>query len=940
MALSPMMQQYLNTKEQNKDCILFFRLGDFYEMFFDDAVLVSKELELTLTGKSCGLEERAPMCGVPYHAAENYIAKLVNRGYKVAICEQMEDPALVKGLVKREVVQIVTPGTVTSNSMLSEKESNYLCCVYMGEKNTGIAYCDVSTGELRATSVSNSPENDAVLNELVCIRAKEILINEQAKGYLNSDEITLLTDASVSFCGEEYFAQNHAEIVLKKQFGVASLEGIGLSESPECMTACGALFAYLEKTQKRELSHLIRLQLYTTGNHMSLDKATIRNLEITETLYDKNTKGSLFGVLDKTHTAMGSRKMKKWLREPLCNVEEINLRLDAVEALCDDVITRNNLKESLKKIYDLERLSGRLACGNANAKDLIALRNSLYFLPEIKSDTESSDSELLKRLSGEIRDLSDIYNMIDEAVVEDPPFTLTDGGIIKDGFSEELDGLKESIADAKKWITELEPTEKERTGIKNLKVSFNKVFGYYIEVSKSNLGMIPENYIRKQTLVNAERFITPELKQMEGIVLNAETKINRLEYDIFCSIRKEIMKSIRDIQLTADAVAAIDVLYAFAEVSSEMNYVKPEVNGGREILIEQGRHPVLEKMIKDGVFISNDIYLNDKESALLLITGPNMAGKSTYMRQTALIVLMAQTGCFVPAARAKIGAADRIFTRIGASDNLSQGQSTFYVEMSELAFILNSATEKSLIILDEIGRGTSTYDGLSIAWAVTEYLTDKRHRARTLFATHYHELTVLEGKLDGVKNLSVDVAEENGNIVFLHKIIEGSANRSYGIHVARLAGVPAAIYRRADEKLSELEEASETMRSRINLSFGVSGGMNDFAGEKVGVSRKNSKENKSGEAGTGNDAGSGNGDSDSYAGSGNGDFDSYAGSGNGGFGNDDTGNDTDGGRQLSFFSFAPNPVVERLRKLDLMNIKPSEAFQILEELKEAAEKQS
>ncbi len=894
MALSPMMQQYMDTKEQNKDCILFFRLGDFYEMFFDDAILVSKELELTLTGKSCGLEEKAPMCGVPFHAAENYIAKLVNRGYKVAICEQMEDPALVKGLVKREVIQIVTPGTITSNSMLSEKESNYLCCVFVGEENTGIAYCDVSTGELRATTVKNTPENDAVLNELVCIKAKEILINEAAESYLDTDEITLLTDASVSFRGDEYFAEDFAETILKKQFGVSSLEGIGLSDVPECKTACGALFAYLEKTQKRELSHLIRLQLYTTGNHMSLDKATIRNLEITETLYDKNIKGSLFGVLDKTHTAMGSRKMKKWLREPLCNVEEINMRLDAVEVLADDVLTRNNLREALKKIYDLERLSGRLSCGNANAKDLIALRNSLYFLPEIKADTEALDAPLLARLSEEIRDLSDIYNMIEEAILEEPSIGLTDGGIIKDGFSAELDELKASIADAKNWIATLEPAEKERTGIKNLKVGYNKVFGYYIEVSKSNLGMIPENYIRKQTLVNGERFITPELKQMEGIVLNAETKINKLEYDIFCNIRKEIMKNISDIQLTADAVAEIDVLYAFAEVSSEMNYVKPEVNSGREILIEQGRHPVLEKMIKDGVFVSNDTYLNDKDAALLLITGPNMAGKSTYMRQTALIVLMAQTGCFVPARMARIGAADRIFTRIGASDNLSQGQSTFYVEMSELAFILNSATERSLIILDEIGRGTSTYDGLSIAWAVTEYLTEKKHRARTLFATHYHELTTLEGKLEGVKNLSVDVAEENGNIVFLHKIIEGSANRSYGIHVAKLAGVPAAIYRRADEKLSELEEASEKMRRKLNDEGVIT-----------------SKSRKTGSAG----GEASKGDAESPEERKNGSIN----------------------EQLSFFSFAPNPVVERLRKLDLMDIKPSEAFKILEELKEAAE---
>ncbi len=873
MKVSPMMQQYLDIKEQYKDCILFFRLGDFYEMFFDDALLASKELELTLTGKSCGQEERAPMCGVPFHAADSYIAKLVEKGYKVAICEQTEDPAQAKGIVKREVIRIVTPGTITSQSILSEKENNYLAAIYAGEDAMAAAYCDISTGELYLTEYTGSDLYDVILNELVKINASEIIISQTFSEKYPIDEIKNITGAYINVPGDSYFSEKTCEELIKAQFHCISLTGLGLDFRQCAVPALGALLGYLLETQKQTLKHLTRINQYEIGSHMALDKATIRNLEITETLYEKKTQGSLLGILDKTHTAMGSRKMRQWLREPLNNAAEINQRLEGVSELFGELIARNNIKESLKQIYDFERLAGRIACGNANGKDMIALKNSIAVLPDIKGELSGLRSEILTKINAEIHDLAEVYDLIDRAICDEPPFAVKEGNLIKAGYSEELDKLKFSIKDAKEWISSLEHKERERTGIKNLKVGYNRVFGYYLEITRSYYDMIPENYIRKQTLANAERFITPELKEMESLVLNAEAKINQTEYNLFTEVRDIIESHIEEIQITSAAVAELDVLASFAHVSDRLGYVRPTVDESFELEIVKGRHPVIEQTVSNGMFVSNDTYLNNTNESMLLITGPNMAGKSTYMRQTALIVLMAQAGCFVPCERARIGVCDRIFTRIGASDNLSQGQSTFFVEMSELSYILNNAKGRSLIILDEIGRGTSTYDGLSIAWAAVEYLCNEKSHIRTLFATHYHELTALEDERFGVKNLNVDVAEENGNVVFLHKIIEGSASRSYGIHVAKLAGIPSVLLQRANEKLAELESAAPQTQAPVTAAAG-----------KVDTAHMSKVAEPCEE-------------------------------------------------QISMFSFAPNPVVEKLRALNLMEITPSKAFEILEELK-------
>ena len=872
MQLTPMMQQYMEIKENYRDCILFFRLGDFYEMFFEDAITASREMEITLTGKSCGQEERAPMCGVPYHAADTYIAKLIDKGYKVAICEQIEDPATAKGIVKRDVIQVITPGTVVSQTMLNEKENNYLASIYVDETGAGIAYCDVSTGEISTTELRGSRYIERLLNELVKIRAKEVIANETVALDGLSDDIKDASGAYFSILKAQYYNQTSAEDFVQRQFKVKSLKGIGVEEMPLAVMTLGALLSYLFETQKQNLSHLAHLNVYDTTGHMSLDKATIKNLELTETLFEKKIQGSLLGVLDKTQTAMGSRKMKQWLREPLNHIKEIQERLNAVELLSDQILLRNNIKEHLKKIYDLERLAGRIACGNANGKDLIALRNSIFVLPDMKSELAACGDPLLERLEESMDALTEICQLIDRAIVEEPTFTIKEGGLIQRDYSEELDKMKDSIQDGQNWIAGLEASEKERTGIKSLKVGFNKVFGYYIEITKSYYDLIPDNYIRKQTLANCERFITPELKEVESVVLNAESKINQLEYEIFVEIRNFIQGFIGAIQSTSAAISVLDVLASYAEVSSRLGYIKPVVNSSDAIMIEKGRHPVIEGTIKNGIFVSNDTYIDRKNSSMLLITGPNMAGKSTYMRQTALIVLMAQTGCFVPAEAATIGIVDRIYTRIGASDNLAQGQSTFYVEMSELAYILNTATDKSLIILDEIGRGTSTYDGLSIAWAVVEYLCNSKCQMRTLFATHYHELTALEGHMKGMKNLNVDVQEKDGNIIFLHKIVEGSASRSYGIHVAKLAGVPEQLLLTAEDKLKELEQSGVS----IDLDKYVNSIKEDEIDPKAET------------------------------------------------------------QQISFFNFAPNPVVEKLKELDLMTITPSQAFGILEELKKAA----
>ncbi|MGN0659430.1 MAG: DNA mismatch repair protein MutS [Emergencia sp.] len=872
--LSPMMQQYLDIKEQYRDCILFFRLGDFYEMFFDDARLASRELELTLTGKNCGQEERAPMCGVPYHSADTYIARLVERGYKVAICEQTEDPAAAKGIVKREVIRIVTPGTVISQSMLKENENNYLASVYLDRRGMSLSYCDISTGELYTTEEAAGLNlTETLYNELSKIDAKEIIINETAAEICDPEELKAVTGAFLFPMNDAYYSQKSAEDAVKAQFGGISLTAMGLAGRDLCLLSLGALLAYLLETQKQSLGQLTGCRFYEIGRHMSLDKATLRNLEITETLYDKRVQGSLLGVLDKTATAMGSRKLKQWLREPLNNAAEINQRLDAVEELTDNPMLENNLRQALKQVYDFERLAGRIASGNANGKDMIALKASVAVLPEIREALDYTGSDLLKQLSGQIHDLSRIHDLVEASICDDPPFTIREGGLIRDGYSRELDDIKFSIRDGKQWIAGLENSERERTGIKNLKVGFNKVFGYYIDVTKSNTHLVPDDYIRKQTLVNNERYITPELKEMESLVLNAETKINQMEYELFTGVREEIQTYIREIQETSQAIAQLDVLCAFANVSSRLGYVKPVIDESLELCIEKGRHPVIEQMTGGGRFVSNDVYMNSTDTSMLIITGPNMAGKSTYMRQTALIVLMAQAGCFVPCDSARIGVVDRIFTRIGASDNLAQGQSTFFVEMSELAYILSCAGERSLIILDEIGRGTSTYDGLSIAWAAVEYLCSEKNHIRTLFATHYHELTALEDEIRGVRNLNVDVSEENGNIVFLHKIIPGSASRSYGIHVAKLAGVPAALLENAQEKLAELEKTGTDLHGRMPAP------PSDVRGPE------------------------------------------------------DAGNGPE--EQISFFIPQKSPVVERLRTLDLMEVTPSQAIRILEELKEA-----
>ena len=823
MALSPMMQQYMDIKEDYKDCILFFRLGDFYEMFFDDAITASRELELTLTGKNCGMEERAPMCGVPFHSSDAYVTKLVEKGYKVAICEQVEDPSASKGIVKREVVQVVTPGTITSSASLKEAENNFLASVYVSKDTIGFSYCDITTGEINVSEFMDDNNYSTLLNELVRVSPKEIIVNEGADNYLDIGQIKVYLDSFITVLNESYYGKTSLKNTILRQFETSSLIGLGIDEKEGIICALGGQLSYLFETQKQTLANINNLNVYSVGSSMALDKATIKNLEITETLFEKKTQGSLLGVLDKTHTAMGGRKIKQWLREPLNQLDEINLRLDCVEYLVDEYMVRNNIKESLKAIYDFERLAGRICYGNANGKDLIALKNSLFVLPEIKLDIENTGIKLLDELNEQLDVLDDIYQIIEKAIVDDPPFSIKEGGIIKHGYSNELDELKDSIKDAQQWISNLDLIEREKTGIPNLKVGYNKVFGYYLDVTKSHLDKVPENYIRKQTLTNSERYITPELKETEALVLNAEVKINNKEYELFVSLRDEIKKHIRRIQNTSKTVSTLDVLTSFAEVSYNYGYVKPEMSTGDKIIIEKGRHPVIEQMVKDGVFVANDVYLNRDDASMLLITGPNMSGKSTYMRQTALIVLMAQSGCFVPCESAKIGLVDRIFTRIGASDNLAGGQSTFYVEMSELAYILNNATSKSLVILDEIGRGTSTYDGLSIAWSVAEYLCRSDKRIRTLFASHYHELTALEDTLTCFKNLNVDVAEENGNIVFLHKIVEGSASRSYGIHVAKIAGVPKELLDRAEEKLNELENNDKKkfnlMEEQISFNF-------------------------------------------------------------------------------------------------------------------------
>lgn len=807
--LTPMMKQYMQTKEEYKDCILFYRLGDFYEMFFDDALTASKELEITLTGKNCGLEERAPMCGIPYHAVDSYLNRLVSKGYKVAICEQVEDPKTAKGIVKREVIRVVTPGTNLDTQGLDETKNNYIMCiVYMADRY-GLSVADVTTGEYLVTELDSQTK---LMDELYKFMPSEIVCNEAFyMSGLDLDDLKNRLHMAIYSLEAWYFDDALCRETLQEHFKVASLEGIGLSDYECGMIASGALLKYLEETQKNSLSHMSRLTRYATGNYMVLDSATRRNLELVETLREKQKRGSLLWVLDKTKTAMGARTLRKYVEQPLIDKKSIVKRLDAVAELKDNAICREEIREYLNPVYDLERLVGKITYQSANPRDLIAFQSSLSMLPSVKCILKDMESDLLKEIYEELDPLEELCDLVGRAIQEEPPLAMKEGGIIKDGYNEEVDRLRKAKSEGKNWLADLETKEREKTGIKNLRIRYNKVFGYYLEVTNSFKDLVPDYYTRKQTLANAERYIIPELKELEDTILGAEDKLCALEYELYCEVRNIIAAELTRIQRTAKAVAKLDVIASLALVAERNNYVRPKINEKGVIDIRDGRHPVVEKMIPNDMFIANDTYLDDKKQRISIITGPNMAGKSTYMRQAALIVLMAQLGSFVPASSANIGLVDRIFTRVGASDDLASGQSTFMVEMNEVANILRNATSKSLLILDEIGRGTSTFDGLSIAWAVVEYISNsKLLGAKTLFATHYHELTELEGKISNVNNYCIAVKEKGDDIVFLRKIVKGGADKSYGIQVAKLAGVPDPVINRAKEIVEELVTADIT----------------------------------------------------------------------------------------------------------------------------------
>lgn len=803
--LTPMMQKYMETKEQYKDCILFYRLGDFYEMFFDDALVASKELEITLTGKSCGLEERAPMCGIPYHAVEGYLSKLVSRGYKVAICEQVEDPKLAKGLVKREVIRVVTPGTNLNVQSLEAGKNNYLLSIAYTPDGIGISAADVTTGDYYVTEVEDLKKlND----ELMKYEPSEIICNEAflVSGF-DVNDLKSRLHISVNALESHMFDDDGCRRILMKHFKVNTLIGLGVEEFPTGLLAAGALLQYLYDTQKTDLEHFTHIYPYLTSKYMLLDSSTRRNLELTETLREKQKRGSLLWVLDKTKTAMGARLLRNYIEQPLIEKDEMEKRLDAIQELNQDSISRDEIREYLNPIYDLERLLSKVTYKTANPRDLIAFRNSLQMLPPIKTVLSAFEKEELTEIREQIDGLEDIYQLIDEAIIDEPPLSIREGGMIKDQFDETIDRLRSAKHDGKQWLAQLEEEDRERTGIKNLKIKYNKVFGYYFEVTNSYKNLVPEDYIRKQTLANAERYTTPRLKELEDTILNAEDKLQTLEYDVFCRIRDTIAQELVRIQNTAKAIAKLDVYASLSLVSERNHYVRPKLNEKGVIDIKDGRHPVVEQMITNDMFIANDTYLDNGSHCISVITGPNMAGKSTYMRQTALIVLMAQIGCFVPARTANIGIVDRIFTRVGASDDLASGQSTFMVEMNEVANILRNATSKSLLILDEIGRGTSTFDGLSIAWAVIEHISNRKLLgAKTLFATHYHELTELEGKMNNVNNYCIAVKECGDDIVFLRKIVKGGADKSYGIQVAKLAGVPDMVIDRAKEIVEQLSD--------------------------------------------------------------------------------------------------------------------------------------
>ena len=809
--LSPMMQEYVKTKEQYRDCILFYRLGDFYEMFFEDALTVTKELELTLTGKDCGLEERAPMCGVPFHAAETYINRLIERGYKVAICEQVEDPKKAKGLVKREVIRVVTPGTTLDAASLDESKNNYLMSIVSMEDHFGCAIADITTGDCFLTEIDKPAK---LLDEINKFLPAEIICNDAfLMSGIDADDLKNRLGICVFPLEAWYFDDALCRRTLKEHFHVNTLEGLGIQDYDSGVIASGALFLYLKETQKSALSHMAGIRPYTAEKYMLIDSSSRRNLELVETLREKNKRGSLLWVLDKTKTAMGARTLRSYVEQPLINGEEINQRLEALEELNQNPMLRDEIREYLNPIYDLERLISRISYQSANPRDLVAFSSSLEMLPHIRQILKEFKSPLLVSVCEDMDPLKDLADLIKRAIVEEPPLAQKDGGIIREGYHPDVDKYRRSRTDGKKWLAELEAREKERTGIKSLKIKYNRVFGYSLEVTNTFKELVPENYIRKQTLTNAERYITQELKDLEDLILGAEDRLYALEYELFCQVRDKVGAEVVRIQKTAKAVAALDVFASLALVAQRNNYVRPKINESGILDIKNGRHPVVEQMIENDMFIANDTYLDNHKKRISVITGPNMAGKSTYMRQTALIVLMAQIGSFVPAEKANIGIVDRIFTRVGASDDLASGQSTFMVEMTEVANILRNATSKSLLILDEIGRGTSTFDGLSIAWAVVEYISDIRLLgAKTLFATHYHELTELEGKIDNVNNYCIAVKEKGDDIVFLRKIVKGGADKSYGIQVAKLAGVPDIVIDRAKEIVEELVNEDITIR--------------------------------------------------------------------------------------------------------------------------------
>ena len=815
MALSPMMQHYLATKEQYKDCILMYRLGDFYEMFFDDAVTVSKALELTLTGRDCGLEERAPMCGVPYHAVDNYIGKLVEKGFRVAICEQMEDPALAKGLVERAVTRVITPGTVIETNILEEKKNNYLLALSLDAdgKKAGLAYADVSTGEMFVLELPVPQLGE----ELTRIAPTEVLVRAQDRASLES--------ASGSLCATirpaEDFDKKGAAALLRKHMH-KSLTQLGLTRMENAVCASGALLLYLEETQKNALAHLNSVRLYNRGEHLLLDPTARSNLELTETMRGRGKRGTLLWLLDRTQTAMGGRLLRAWIEEPLTQKEQIERRLDAVEEMMRAFLTTQELIEALSPIYDIERLVTKLSYLSFNARDAQSLCQSLQMIPKIRKLLEGYTCAALSDIRDRLDPMTDMCGLLERAIAENPPIPIREGGIIRDGYSSELDALRSAASGGRDWLSQIESTERESTGIKNLKVGFNKVFGYYIEVPRSQAELAPLRYERRQTLANCERFTTKELKRIEETVLGAQEKSVNLEYQLFCEVRDRLSEQIVRFQETAAAVKELDALQSLATVASERGYCRPEMHEGFSLTIREGRHPVVEATSRD-LFVPNDTEL-DEDARMMIITGPNMAGKSTYMRQVALIVLLAHMGSFVPAAQAKIPLCDRIFTRVGASDDLAAGQSTFMVEMSEMASILRFATPRSLLILDEIGRGTSTFDGLSIAWATAEYiLKEKRLGCKTLFATHYHELSELEGRLAGVVNYQVTVRERGDEVLFLRKIQRGGADSSFGVQVAAMAGLPQALISRAREIMAKLE---------VNNVNGQTIGKNILGGEK------------------------------------------------------------------------------------------------------------